>query len=740
MIYGIIATSLTFILLIISIVSYYLFHLRQEELILKIARNAFYASCGMILLQSIMLMYGILNHHFEWSYVFSYSSRDLPLNYLIATFWAGQEGTFLLWSIYGSLYGLFIIKRRKEEEPLVMSFMALIQAFLMLILIKQNPFSYIWDVNPHGFSQGVIPADGRGLNPLLQNPWMVIHPPILFSGYSSTMILFSFAMAALIRRKHDEWIKTVFPFALFVGLALGTGIILGGYWAYTTLGWGGYWAWDPVENSSFVPWLIALALIHGILIQRRHGGMKRVNIFLGLLSFIMVLYGSFLTRSGVLTDFSVHSFGETPLVNYLIGFLFLFTGIAVITYIYRVKGVKGNYLDTGFFTRELFMSFGMIFILLLATFTVIGTSWPLISGIFFEKAESIDLSAYNQFASPIAIFLGLLIALAPVLSWKRDNPGKLKSVTTHLVITVVLGVLAYWGGIRDIIPLLITMSAIFILTINGQIVYQMIRQKTYAFGGYLAHVGIGLMLIGIITSSVYDVSQRVTLPKDENTEVLGYQVKYTGKLASDDGKDKVLLTVNHDRETYARFYWSEYSQAYMVSPSIVYTFLEDLYISPIQILNGDELLSFDKIEITKEGQTKLGNYTFSFIKYEVESGHEMGGGDMTIWARLEVMDNYGKSLGEIKPGLKIKGKEQENLPATIPGTEREVFIDGVSVEKEMLRLSIEKPAVDPQNAGKELLAVEVSRKPLINILWLGTIVLGFGFITAIFNRTQKQKL
>ena len=213
MIYGIIATSLTFILLILSIVGYYLFYLRKEENILKIARNAFYISCILILVQSIMLMYGILNHYFEWTYVFSYTSRDLPLNYLIATFWAGQEGTFLLWSVFGSLYGLFIIKKQKEDEPLVMSFMALIQAFIMLILIKQNPFSYIWDVNPHGFTEGVAPPDGRGLNPLLQNPWMVIHPPILFSGYSSSMILFSFAMAALIRKQHDTWIKSVFPFA-----------------------------------------------------------------------------------------------------------------------------------------------------------------------------------------------------------------------------------------------------------------------------------------------------------------------------------------------------------------------------------------------------------------------------------------------------------------------------------------------------------------------------------------------
>ncbi|MCB0282078.1 MAG: heme lyase CcmF/NrfE family subunit [Calditrichae bacterium] len=742
MIFGITLTALTFTILILSIVSYYLYHLRKEELMLKIARNGFYTASGLIVVQAAILMYGILNHYFEWIYVFSYSSRDLSTYYLVSTFWAGQEGTFLLWLLFGSAYGIFIIHSRKDDEPLVMSFMSLVQAFIVLILVKKSPFAYVWDVNPVGFQAGVVPVDGNGLNPLLQDPWMVIHPPILFSGYSSTMILFSFAMAALVRKQHDEWIKSVYPFTLFVAMALGTGIILGGYWAYTTLGWGGYWGWDPVENSSFVPWLVSLALFHGILIQRRQGGMKRMNLFLAIAAFVLVLYGSFLTRSGVLTDFSVHSFGESELSVYLVAFLFLFTGIGFITYAFRVQGVKGNNLNTGFFTRELFIAFGMMFILLLAVFTFIGTSWPLISGLLLDKANAIDVNAYNTIGGPIAIFLGLLIALAPVFSWKRDNFEKIKSVSIHFVISIFATGLMFWGGIRDLIPLLISGAAVLILLVNGEIVYRMIRQKTYAFGGYLAHVGIGLMLIGIITSSVYDVSNKITLPLHQDTSIMGYNIRYNGKQNSPDGKDRVLLTINQSRETYAKFYWSEYNRSYMVAPSVVNTFLEDLYISPIQIIEGNDERMSDVVNLKKKEIVQYGNTKLRFVDYDMGNHGNNMGTEMKIVANIEVLDSYDNVVSVIHPGLKMVGQNREDILAELPGTGQSVKIDGLSVEDQMIVISVGN-ATEIKNVSQksnEMLAVEVSRKPLINVLWMGTIVLVMGFVTTIYNRTKRQKL
>ncbi len=745
MIFGIALTALTFIVLLVSTVAYYLYYLHGEETQRKIARNSFYLSAALILVQAVILMWGILNHYYEWVYVYSYSSNELPLYYSISTFWAGQEGTFLLWLLYASLYGIIIIHmhKEKEEESLVMSFMNLIMAFIVLILIKKNPFMYVWQVNPVGFAAGIPPLDGNGLNPLLQDPYMVIHPPILFAGYSSTMILFAFAMAALIRKKHDDWIKTVYPYTLFVAMILGTGIILGGYWAYTTLGWGGYWGWDPVENSSLIPWLTSLALFHGIIIQRRQGGMKRLNIFLAITTFILVLYGSFLTRSGVLTDFSVHSFGESELDTYLTAFVFLFLAIGMITYLYRVKGVKGTHVTQGLFTREFFMAFGILTILLLAIFTLIGTSWPIISGMTMENAQSVDVSAYNNIAGPLAILLGLLISLAPVLSWKRSNASKIKSVMVHFAIAVVVGIGFYFLGMRQAIPLIISTVAVFVMLVNGQIVIQMASKKNFSFGGYLAHAGLGLMFIGIITSSVYDVSQRITLPKDQDIKIFGYDVRYEGKVADDMGRDHVILRVNGQRSSQGKYYWSEYSKAYMVAPAVTNFPTQDLYISPIQVFTPDEQddQNISKVEIKKHESVTFENYTFHFKDYEMNT-HQSGTGDMTIKAVVEVKDRYGKTLGEMKPGIKMVGSKKEILPAQIPNTERTVTLAGVNVEERKLILGIAKMNDNPGESNKkpEILAAEVSVKPFINVLWLGTFIMVLGFLVTLYNRTKKQRL
>ncbi|HED09208.1 MAG TPA: hypothetical protein ENJ10_00830 [Caldithrix abyssi] len=745
MIFGIALTALTFVVLLVSTVAYYLYYLRGEESQRTIARNSFYVSAVLILVQSVILMWGIVNHYYEWVYVFSYSSNDLPLYYSISTFWAGQEGTFLLWLLFAAVYGVIIIHMHKEkdEEALVMSFMNLIMAFIVLILIKKNPFMYVWQVNPAGFPAGIPPLDGNGLNPLLQDPYMVVHPPILFAGYSSTMILFAFAMAALIRKKHDDWIKTVYPYTLFVAMTLGAGIILGGYWAYTTLGWGGYWGWDPVENSSLIPWLTSLALFHGILIQRRQGGMKRLNIFLAIITFVLVLYGSFLTRSGVLTDFSVHSFGESELDSYLTAFVFLFLGIGMITYLYRVKGVKGNHVTDGLFTREFFMAFGILTILLLATFTLIGTSWPLISGMIMENAQSVDISAYNNITGPLAILMGLLIALAPVLSWKRSRASKIKSVVTHLGVSLIIGGGFFFLGMRQAIPLIVSTIAVFVLLVNGQIVVQMARKKSFAFGGYLTHVGLGLMFIGIITSSVYDVSQRISLPKDQDVKIFGYNVRYEGKIADDMGRDHVILQINGQRSSQGKYYWSDYSQAYMVAPAVTNFPTQDLYISPIQVFAAEEQDDKDilKVEIKKHESVNFENYNFHFKDYEMNT-HETGAGDMTIKAVVEVKDGDGKYLGDMKPGIKMVGNKKEVLPDNIPGTERMVTLAGVNVEERKLILGIAKVTdnAGEQKRNPEILAAEVSVKPFINILWLGTVIMLFGFLISLYNRTKKQRL
>jgi len=737
MIIGVAATSLTLVALSLSAVAYLLYYYRQEDFMLRIARMGFYLSTLLIAFQAALLMWGILTHHFEWSYVLSYSSRDLSLYYLVSTFWAGQEGTFLLWLLLGSIYGFIILRWNREDESLVMLFMNLVMIFIFIILVKKNPFTYVWQVNPGMFAPGIIPPDGNGLNPLLQDPWMVIHPPILFSGYSSSMILFAFAMSALIRKKFNSWLNGVYPFALFTAVTLGSGIILGGYWSYTTLGWGGYWGWDPVENASFIPWVTSLVLVHGLIIQRRIGGMQKTNIAMALLTFVLVVYGSFLTRSGVLTDFSVHSFGSSELNLYLIAFVLFFLFLSAGTFLYRIREVKSEKVQTAAVSRESFILYGVLAMLLLALLTFVGTSSPLFTGIF-GKASNVSTQYYNSIAGPIAIIMAVLISLAPILTWKKNSGEKLKKLAWHGVIAFVLMVVSFVLGMRDPLPLILAGLSYFLIMVNGELVIRMWRKGNFRFGGFLTHVGFGLMIIGIITSSVYDKSQKVTLPMNTDTQVLGYTLSYRGKITSADGKDRVKIFIN-GVESHAKFYWSEYSRAYMVGPAVKNTILQDLYVSPIQIIPADESWGkTDQIELKKDQQQLVAGFILKFDGYDM-GGHQMEAGDVHLAAIIKILDKDGKEIGVIKPGLVMNGRDKKVIPADLPDKKHQLFIKAINVESGSIRMALTSDrGQDPRYAGKELLAVKVSVKPLIDVLWLGTILLVLGLIMAIYQQTKRS--
>jgi len=236
------------------------------------ARFFVLASAVSLLANVALLWTLILTHQFEYSYVFRYSSVDMPLRYIIASFWGGQEGTFLMWAAYGGLLSVFLMRKAYQYENVVNFFYMGITSFLLLMLVKASPFAKL--VIPEGSG---LPLDGQGLNPLLQDPWMTIHPPIMFFGFASFGIPAAFAMAALVKQDWDDWVPRAMPWTLLGVLALGTGLTLGGYWSYSILGWGGYWGWDPVENSSLVPWLFGITLLHSQMIQMRRGLFRRAN-------------------------------------------------------------------------------------------------------------------------------------------------------------------------------------------------------------------------------------------------------------------------------------------------------------------------------------------------------------------------------------------------------------------------------------------------------------------------------
>jgi cytochrome c-type biogenesis protein CcmF len=742
MIFGITASSLTFIAYIICLAGYYIYNKNKQENFLLLSRVAFYFATLLIFSSAAVLMWGIHTHQFQWQYVFSYSSKDMSTFYLIASFWGGQEGTFLLWLALGSLYGAFIISKKFKDEALVMSFLVLVQAFIAVILIKKNPFTYVWDVFPSHFQTGEIPVDGRGLNPLLQNPWMIIHPPILFVGYSSTSILFAFAMSALVKKNYNNWVHNVFPYAVFVALALGTGIILGGYWAYTTLGWGGYWGWDPVENSSLIPWLISLAVIHSLLVQKKQGGLKKTNIFLALLTFIMVLYGSFLTRSGVLTDFSVHSFSESELNTYLIAFVILFGGIATLSYLYFTRGVTSDKVSGHLVTRESFMLFGILALLLSAIFTFFGTSAPLLTGFFSETASNVTLEYYNLLNAPIAILLGFFIAFSPILSWKKKSGSILKGVSWQIAASVLITVIAYLLGLDDTVPLIIFMFFVLAILVNSEIVYRHLRKNNWSFGGYLAHVGIGFMMIGIITSSVYEKTDKISLPLGTAQSIMGYDMTYMGFRLSGDGKDEAVIRILKDGsevcEANAKFYWSEFNQAYMRNPSVHNLWLKDLYISPIQVVPVEDSDQGQLVNLVEDEVVYFENYTLKFSGYEMDP-HDGEADEIHVMAIINV--NGPEGIFVLKPSIEVRGKERNIIHDTIPGSGRKVHLHGVNIKEKSVAIMIDNlvSQQDPSTEKKEMLAIEITEKPLINLLWLGTFIMIAGLVVSLRNRALENR-
>ena len=496
-----------------------------------------------------------------------------------------------------------------------------------------------------------------------------------------------------------------------------------------------------VENSSLIPWLTSLALIHALQVQQRQGGLKKTNIFLALFTFILVLYGSFLTRSGVLSDFSVHSFSESELNTYLIGFVILFTGIAFLSFLYYTRNVRSESVSGHLVTREGFMLFGILVLILSAIFTFFGTSAPLITGFFSDTPSNVTLEYYNLLNAPIAILLGFFIAFSPVLSWKRKSSEKVKGILWHIVLSLLISMVAYLLGLRDIIPLIIFLFFVLAILVNFEIVLRHLRKKNWSFGGYLAHVGIGFMMIGIITSSVYDKTDKISLPIGASRNILGYDMTYMGFRISGDGKDEAIINIFKDGEKVceanAKFYWSEFNQAYMRNPSVHNFWLKDLYISPIQLVPADESEQGHLVNLIKDYIVYFEDYTLKFVGYEMDS-HDMDVEEIHVQALINGSGPDGNFV--LKPSIKVKGNEKSIIQDRLPGTERDVYLHSVNIDEGSLTLMIdyEKDHAETSDSKKEMLAIEITEKPLINLLWLGTFIMIAGLVVSLKNRASVR--
>lgn len=532
---GHLAVILSFVAGLLAAISYFTATQRRNEPDgagwLRIARGAF-AVHGLGVLGVIGAIFFAMTHkYFEYQYVQTHVSDDLPFKYIFAAFWEGQEGSFLLWMFWHVVLGLaVVIKAGKWESP-VMAVLTLVQVFIATMIlgiyiglgddplkIGSNPtllLREVMDAPIFAKADYATLIKGNGLNPLLQNYWMTIHPPTLFLGFASTTVPFAFAIAGLWIRQHTEWFKAALPWALFSGAILGTGILMGGAWAYEALSFGGYWAWDPVENMSLVPWLVLIGGIHTNLVAKSTNHAIRSTYVYYLLSFILVLYSTFLTRSGILGDTSVHAFTEMGLEWQLVIFIGVFTLISGFLLATRYKGIPAPKKEEPVASKEFWMFIGTLVLLFSAVIITGSTSLPVYNKIlkFFDptfegKVITDPIPHYNKYQIWISVFVGLLSGITQFLRYREFNWSKQTvSFIRHTGITMALAaalsfLTTFWIKASAWQYGVMLFCGWFALLANLDYFIFFLKGNLKIAGSAFSHMGFGIMVIGILASGL----------------------------------------------------------------------------------------------------------------------------------------------------------------------------------------------------------------------------------------------
>lgn len=508
-------------------------------------RRSLTAAAGFVVLAAVALVSALFAHDFSLEYAASYTSRSLSGPYTMSALWGGMEGSLLLWTLLLTVFAGIGLAQVGRRNPRLMSWAATVLAgitlfFLTLLLGPANPFTRLAEV----------PADGSGLNPLLQSPGMLIHPPLLYTGFVGFSVPFAFAMGALLSGNLDQaWFTSTRRWTLFAWSALSIGIVLGGAWAYTELGWGGYWAWDPVENASFMPWLTATAYLHSVVIQEKRRMLKVWNVTLILLTYVLALFGTFLTRSGILS--SIHTFTEGPIGKWFLPFLavMLIGGLAVIAL--RLDALRSeNRLDSLVSRESAFLANNVLFVA--AAFTVLwGTIYPIVAEAMTGVRLSVGPPFFNSVFVPIGLAVLGLTGIGPLISWRRMSQGAFGRIVrlplaTGGVVALALGLL----GVRSAGALLaFALSAFTAVAILGEFVRgsrvhrkreglhwgsaltRTLLRNRRRYGGYIVHLGVVLIVIGF-AGSAGKVERQAALDPGESMAIGDYALTYEGIEAS----------------------------------------------------------------------------------------------------------------------------------------------------------------------------------------------------------------
>jgi cytochrome c-type biogenesis protein CcmF len=523
--------------------------LRRRRDVVRSAEHAAYAVFGLVVVAAAILLHALLTHDFSLEYVAAYSSSTLPTNYTVAALWGGQKGSLLFWSLMLTLFTTLVQWQNRERNRELMpwvtaTLMTITTFFLGLVVFITDPFERL-----------PVPAvEGADLNPLLQNYWMMIHPPSLYTGYVSASVPFAFAIAALASgRLGDQWIRTTRRWALFSWFFLSLGNLFGARWAYEVLGWGGYWAWDPVENAAFMPWLVSTAFLHSVMIQEKKDMLRVWNMVLVLLTFTLTIFGTFLTRSGVIS--SVHSFTQSGLGPFFIGFLAFAILVAGALVAYRLPELRTAGTIESFFSREAAFLFNNLVLVGIAFAVFWGTVFPVLSEWVRGVKITVGPPFFNRVNAPLGVALLFLMGIGPIIAWRRATPRNLwrnfampigagvVAAAALLVAGVplgyahatfaggafVLGTITqeFWRGMRARQAILHEAAPRAFARVVGK------NRRRY--GGYVVHIGIVMIFVGVAASSVFRIEVQQTVSPGQEFTVGRYRLRFERIESREDG-------------------------------------------------------------------------------------------------------------------------------------------------------------------------------------------------------------
>ncbi|MBE6100828.1 MAG: cytochrome C biogenesis protein [Selenomonas ruminantium] len=655
---------------------------------------------------SVLLLRAILGDDFGLEYVASYSSKDLHPIYKLSVFWAGQQGSFLLWLFVHALTGCWLACKGRMESGGLAAYL-LLQALLTVLVLGKSPF----------LPAAEFMEDGVGLNPLLQDPWMAVHPPIIFIGYALLAVPLAYSAGALHRNAGDaSWLEPARKWTLWAWAFLGAGIFIGGYWAYKVLGWGGYWGWDPVENSSLVPWLLAAVLLHMLKLAKARPNVRLMAHLAAIFAYSFVLYGTFLTRSGILGDFSVHSFSGTS-IGLLIAVVNAFVLLAALCQlIWRMKQLPQGEIYESYGSREFLLSLGMLLLVFMAVIVFLGMSMPLLTQLA-GKPAAVDTGFYVRTMLPLGVAAMLALSLCSLRAYGGASllEGR-AGLKWLLALCFVLGAaISYGCGVRSLLPLLLGGAA---LLGAGASVLACWRHGLRR-GAAIAHLGFALGLLAIVFSGSGSQSVSEEFQPGETKSLLGHEIIYKGQSYAEDGSSKSYVYEVDGEEVRALTKLHSNGSDAAREPAIAKKITGDIYIAP----NPPQETGVEELTLKKKQIALAGELAYLFEEVEIE---ERADGSLKVTAEISVTD--GDKVETVQPVIEISPNHTgRSEPVSVLEGAKRARLTGITEDYRKLRLEVLPSLAE---AGAVPVTASVSTKPYIWLLWLSCLMVTLGSLLA----------